>query len=207
IVGRDVLDFPGFDVENREILVEARMRFTDDQTVVIRRKSRNSEPTGSFVKEGRFLGRPVTFLHVDVEHRLVAAVRGEGKALAVVAPAAPPVFRASSASARLVAARSAATVFCPASIPIFPVGERRYGAVFEAKELGALVAAGVHPEDQFLALGREGSERYPLVEEGALVGPRAGFGERPNLGGCRSYRGGRRVHRPGKRTRRRRCGR
>ncbi len=101
----------------------------------------------------------VAVLDVDVEDGFVPAVRGEREPVAVVAPAAPAVF----------GLRHRRHVL------------DRAGFGVEPEQLCALVAALVHPEDQLRALGRPRGEGHPFVVEGPLLGPAAGFLERPEL--------------------------
>lgn len=148
----DVFDLLSVEIEHVKILVEARLRFAHEQSVVARREPRNREPAVALVDARGVVTGLGASLRVDVENGFVASVGGEGETFAVVTPAAPAMFGVGLVGERLdLAVRS------------------------ESEELCALVAALVHAEDQLLTLGRERGGSNALVEEGALVRPSTGF--------------------------------
>jgi len=161
LVGRDMLERVRVEIEHGEVLIEARMRLAHDEAIVRGRKAGDGEPAIALVNQFGVVTGRVARLGVDIEDGFVAPVGGEREPFAVVAPAAPSVLRRGA------------------------VGERRHRVVgIESVELDALVAALVHPEDQFVACRRKRPKGDTLVGERALVGPPARFGERPDLRGA-----------------------
>jgi hypothetical protein len=146
-------------VERVEVLVEVRVRLAHQQPVVVGRPTADGEPAVALVVQRRLGTGLVAPLRVDVEDGLVAPVRGEREPVAVVAPATPPVFG-------LRMSRQ--------------VGHDA-GLVVEQVELEPLVAALVHPEDEFGPLGGPRHERHRLVVERPLLGPATGLVHRPHL--------------------------
>jgi hypothetical protein len=84
LVGRQVSPVAGGEVEFVEVLVETGVALRDDDAVVARAPAGQREPAVALVDQFSVLALFVPALHVDVEHGLVAAVRGEGDAVAVV---------------------------------------------------------------------------------------------------------------------------
>jgi len=154
-----VIELAGVEVEDVHVVVEARVHLDHRERAVVRAPARDGEPAVALVDALGVVADLVAALHVDVEHRLVPAVRRERELRAVGVPPAPVVDR------------------------IGGVGQRghRLPVAVQPEQLGALVAALVHPEDQLVALGRPRREADPLVLEGELSGPPRRLVESPHL--------------------------
>jgi len=81
------------EVKGVHVVVERGGRLVDDQPAVARRPAGDREPAIALVHQLGVAAGRVPILYVYVEHRLIAAVRGERKAVALAVPAAPPMFR------------------------------------------------------------------------------------------------------------------
>src|SRR5262249_19045417 len=138
LVRRQVNSFARLYVDNVNILVRARLTSINEQRAIVRRPAANRVITARSSGDQLFLG-VFQALHVDVESAGLLAIAAKRDGFAIVTPAAKIVDRF----------RLSRDVFGTPPFANIVVGS--LADTFQVVELGALVAAAIHREDQLVA--------------------------------------------------------